>query len=124
MTRLKWIVLIPLCFAVYIITIIITSFIWYLIPSFKENVVLELIVPTIINVVSIIAFFLVGHSFISNSNSSLTYKINIILSVVMLFIQLIFLYLSYSSKESISKILANAVGCFISIWALYDSLKK
>lgn len=124
MTILKWIALISICFVIYIITMIIISFIWYLIPSFEENIILELIVPTIINIIGIIAFFLAGHSFVSNTNLSLTSKINIILSIVMLFIQLIFLYLNYSSEKSVSKILASVIGCFISIGALYDSLKN
>lgn len=118
------ILFIPISLVAYFIAIIGMAFIYNLIPSLKENLFLDYyIMPSVINIIGIIFYFFVGNAIIDTKTGNTSKSTNIILSIIIIVIQIIFSVLAYKSDE-FNKIISSIVGCIVGILALTDSTKK
>lgn len=124
MMSIKWILFIPISILAYFIAIIGIAFVYSLIPSLKENPVLDIyIMPSVINLIGIVVYFFTGNAIIDTKNEKTTKTINIILSIIIIIIQVAFLFLTYKSEEY-NKIISSFVGLLAGLVALFETLKN
>lgn len=124
MMSLKWILFILISIIAYFIAIIGIAFVYSLIPSLKENPVLDIyIMPSVINLIGIVIYYFTGNAIIDTKNEKTTKTINIILSIIIIIIQVAFLFPSYKSEEY-NKIISSIVGLLAGLVALFETLKN